>query len=123
MKNKLMQNFYAILKVTSIIIGKEIFMVKKILKSILIIILVIVVLFGAYFAYVLLSYHRIEDNLQLDIEGESATDALKTNEMYRISSANLGFGAYSDDYSFFMDGGTESWAFSKHAVNKNIKGI
>ena len=97
-------------------------MVKKILKSILIIILVIVVLFGAYFAYVLLSYHRIEDNLQLDIEGESATDALKTNEMYRISSANLGFGAYSDDYSFFMDGGTESWAFSKHAVNKNIKG-
>ena len=97
-------------------------MFKKIIKPILIIILAIILLFVAYCAYVLISYHRIDDNTKLEINGSAAVDSLKTNELYRISSANLGFGAYSDDYSFFMDGGTESWAFSKEAVNENING-
>ncbi len=97
-------------------------MVKKIIKSIFIIILVIVLLLAAYMAYVLISYHRIEDNQALEIEGEAALSEFKTQELYRISSANLGFGAYSDDYSFFMDGGTESWAYSKDAVYDNIAG-
>ena len=90
-------------------------MFKKIIKPILIIILAIILLFVAYCAYVLISYHRIDDNTKLEINGSAAVDSLKTNELYRISSANLGFGAYSDDYSFFMDGGTESWAFSKES--------
>ncbi|WP_051195231.1 endonuclease/exonuclease/phosphatase family protein [Pseudobutyrivibrio ruminis] len=97
-------------------------MVKKILKPILIIILAIIVLFAAYVAYVLISYHRIEDNFALEIEGEADLSELETQKQYRISSANIGFGAYSDDYSFFMDGGTESWAYSKDAVNENISG-
>jgi endonuclease/exonuclease/phosphatase family metal-dependent hydrolase len=97
-------------------------MVKKIIKSILTIILVIILLLAAYMAYVLISYHRIEDNQALEIEGEAAISEFKPQELYRISSANLGFGAYSDDYSFFMDGGTESWAYSKDAVYENIAG-
>ncbi len=97
-------------------------MVKKIIKSIFIIILAIILLLAAYMAYVLISYHRIEDNQALEIEGEAALSEFKPQELYRISSANLGFGAYSDDYSFFMDGGTESWAYSKDAVYENIAG-
>lgn len=97
-------------------------MLKKIIKSILIVILAIIIFLAAYVAYVLLSYHRIEDNLKLDVNGDAAEASLKTEELYRITSANLGFGAYSDDYSFFMDGGTESWAYSKEAVHENIAG-
>ncbi len=101
-------------------------MTKKILKTIFSIIAIIIAIVIAYFAYVLISYYRIEDNQQLDVTTTKSSDNLdetiKANTSYRISSANLGFGAYSDDYSFFMDGGTESWAYSKDAVIENITG-
>ena len=44
----------------------------------------------------------------------------KSKKSYRITSGNIGFGAYSDDYSFFMDGGKESRARSKDAVIENV---
>ena len=97
-------------------------MAKKVLKTILIILLIIVLLFVGYSVYVLTSYYRLEDNLELQIEGEASDTNLEIGKTYRITSANLGFGAYSDDYSFFMDGGTESWAYSKEAVYENING-
>lgn len=97
-------------------------MLKKILKPILIILIILVLVVGGYFAYVLLSYYRLEDNLSLEISGDTNISAFSDSTTYRITSANLGFGAYSADYSFFMDGGTESWAYSKEAVNENITG-
>ena len=97
-------------------------MAKKVLKTILIILLIIVLLFVGYVVYVFASYYRLDDNLELEIEGSASTDTLSIGETYRITSANLGFGAYSADYSFFMDGGTESWAYSKEAVYDNING-
>ncbi|MCR5579964.1 MAG: endonuclease/exonuclease/phosphatase family protein [Pseudobutyrivibrio sp.] len=97
-------------------------MIKKILKPILLIILAIVIVVAIYMSYVLLSYYRVEDNHKLDISGDAKESELAIDTKYRISSANLGFGAYSDDYSFFMDGGTESWAYSKDAVYTNING-
>ncbi len=97
-------------------------MVKKIVKIMLIVLIIIVLIIAGYFIYAYASYYRLEDNLSIEIEGLANKDAIASNETYRISSANLGFGAYSDDYSFFMDGGTESWAFSKEAVNENING-
>ena len=39
-----------------------------------------------------------------------------SGELYRVASYNIGFGAYSNDYSFFMDGGKESRARSPEAV-------
>ena len=99
-------------------------MIKKIIKPILIILLAIVVLFAAYAAYVFISYYRLDDNLELTIEGQDQTTeaSVTTNKTYRVTSANIGFGAYSADYSFFMDGGTESWAYSKDAVYENVNG-
>ena len=48
--------------------------------------------------------------------------APQTGVTYRVSSANVGFGAYSADYSFFMDGGKESRARSRQAVDENMRG-
>ena len=92
---------------------------KKILKTILIILLVLVVIVAGYVAYVFISYHRIPDNQVLDVEAQQNAKAQAGME-YKVLSWNLGFGAYSRDFSFFMDGGKHSWAYSKDEVIRNI---
>ena len=108
---------------------------KKTLKVALYILLALVLIVLAYVVYVFAAYYRVEDWQTLDVVqfsvqdhttgGESAlpmVDAPQTGITYRVSSANVGFGAYSDDYSFFMDGGKESRARSGQAVDENMRG-
>lgn len=105
---------------------------RKLLRRLGCALAALVLLFGVYAAYVFTSYYRVEDNLPLDVseafpshDGETFEplgDAVETGTIYRAVSANLGFGAYSADYSFFMDGGTESRARSTDAVRENILG-
>lgn len=45
---------------------------------------------------------------------------LKTNFTYTITTYNIGFGAYTRDFTFFMDGGKESRAESKESVEKHV---
>ncbi|MBO4903547.1 MAG: endonuclease/exonuclease/phosphatase family protein [Lachnospiraceae bacterium] len=87
-----------------------------------IVIAAIIVIALGYFAYVFISYHRIEDHLVIIPYGTTETESLSVGKEMTITSYNIGFGAYSDDYTFFMDGGKESWAFSKEAVYENIDG-
>ena len=99
---------------------------KKVLKVIGIIILAIVLILAAYIIYLYASYHRIEDNQELQVEtisdNTSAGDSLTTGEKYSALTYNIGFGAYTPDFSFFMDGGKSSWAKSKDSVKETIKG-
>lgn len=95
---------------------------KKSLKIILTVIIAILAIILLYFIYVFATYYRVADNYELDVYDISNENEISTNQKHRIISANLGFGAYSDDYSFFMDGGTESWAFNREAVIDNITG-
>ena len=44
----------------------------------------------------------------------------ETGREYHLLSYNIGFGAYEPDYGFFMDGGTESWAWSRERLTDNI---
>ncbi len=92
---------------------------KTVLKIILGIILVLVLAVGIYVAYVFIDYYRLDDMLELEIT-DTAKDQAKPEEDYTIVTYNLGFGAYSDDYSFFMDGGKYSRAFSREATIENI---
>ena len=94
---------------------------KKLLKVIGIILLVIILLAAAYFAYVFISYHRIGDQT-LTPEGKGSAQKISAGT-YSIVSYNIGFGAYEPDYGFFMDGGTESWAWSEERLDKNMKNI
>ncbi len=96
-------------------------MLKKILKTGLAVLSVIVIIAVSYLLYVVISYKRIDDNLKLDING-SANITAPVGETLSLMTYNIGFGAYSDDYSFFMDGGEHSRAFSKEAVLKNTNG-
>lgn len=96
--------------------------VAKLFSVIGIILGAIVLLVLIYVAYVFLSYKRIDDNQVLTVEGTAAEQTIATGKELVVTSYNIGFGAYSDDYTFFMDGGKESWAFSKEAVYENIAG-
>ncbi len=74
-----------------------------------------------YLLYVVCSYYRVQDNLTLSVQG-TAEDPAPVGETLTLVSYNIGFGAYSDDYSFFMDGGEHSRAFSREAVLENTRG-
>ena len=93
-------------------------------KILLCVVLALVLLVGAYVAYVLIDYHRIGD-MELPVQGEekALAAAIDTDKSYTVLSYNIGFGAYESDYSFFMDGGTESWAWSKERLTANLDRI
>ena len=72
--------------------------------------------------YVWAAYYRIPDNQELAVQGD-VQGQIEPGIPYTCLSWNIGFGAYSDDYSFFMDGGTESRAYSAEAVKQNTQGV
>lgn len=100
--------------------------IKKILKVLGIFLLIILVALIAYLIYLFASYHRIPDNQASKIEktsgGTAAADTLTTEKEYSALTYNVGFGAYTPDFSFFMDGGKSSWAKSKESVEADIQG-
>ncbi len=71
----------------------------------------------AYAGYVSIGSARIADNQVLEVSGGGG--ALEAGAEYSLISWNLGFGAFSADYSFFMDGGEQARALSKAAVEEN----
>ena len=75
----------------------------------------------AYLAYVLLTYYRVEDWQDLTVNREES-GAAETDRTYTLLSYNIGFGAYSPDYSFFMDGGKYSRALSEQDARANVTG-
>lgn len=76
---------------------------------------------GGYLSYVLIAYYRIGDKETAIETGGSDKVAVQTE--YSFITWNIGFAAYSRDFSFFMDGGTESRAYSEEEVFKNLDGM
>ena len=78
-----------------------------------------------YVVYLLISYHRLPDNVELVVNAPVSEEELtkaQSGEEYSIVTYNLGFGAYTPDFSFFMDGGESSVAESKESVCETISG-
>ncbi len=98
--------------------------IKKVVKGTGIIAALLLMVVLAYVAYVFLTYSRIKDNQKLDIttNGKVMEETVSLDTEYTILTYNIGFGAYSEDYSFFMDGGKYSRAYNKQAVLDNING-
>ncbi len=94
---------------------------KTIVRVVSIVLAVFVLTVLSYLAYVVLSYRRIDDNISLSVEGTAEKKVPENTELSLITY-NIGFGAYSADYSFFMDGGEHSRACSEDAVLENTDG-
>ena len=102
-------------------VNKEARFVNKPLKIILLVLAALVLLVVGYLAYVLIDYHRLGD-MDLEVDRQVSQPA-QTGCEYHLLSYNIGFGAYEPDYGFFMDGGTESWAWSQERLTANIGNI
>jgi len=89
---------------------------KRVLLSLLSIFITLILVVGGYLCYVIFSYSRIEDKLALAVTNKNINSSVNTGTEYTIFSQNLGFGAYTADFTFFMDGGTESRAKSEESV-------
>ena len=97
--------------------------IKRLAKKILLTALALVVfVVGYYVVYLYCGYQRIPDEQWLSAE-EKTEELLPVNEELTLVTYNVGFGAYSDDFSFFMDGGEHGKALSKQAVEDNTAGI
>ena len=104
---------------------------KKFLIVVLSLFLLLVILVCSYIVYMNSSYYRIEDNLSLEVINNQKISLEKDTE-YSILTYNIGFGAYDQQYSFFMDVGTmkdgtvmtgkSSRGMSQENVLKNTKG-
>lgn len=94
---------------------------RRILKIAAIVLAAVLVIGLGYFAYIMISYHRIGDQ-PIAVQGK-ATESLETGMEYTIVSYNIGFGAYESDFGFFMDGGDRAWAWSKERLDTNMKTI
>ena len=97
---------------------------KRVLKIAGILLLVVLAAVLCYVGYVFGTYSRIEDNQELSVtHGSSGVQTAEPETDYKILSWNIGFGAYEEDFGFFMDGGTESRAWSKERLEKNLDAI
>lgn len=95
---------------------------KIILRISILLVTIFLIVFSTYLLYVGLSYKRISDDVVIETKGKYQAEKISSGKEYKILSANLGFGAYSMDYSFFMNGGKYSRAYSREEVVKNITG-
>ncbi len=80
---------------------------KHVLKITVAFVLVFVaVSVASYFGYLEYQYFRIEDNVSQPINGTAEYKSpLKLGKPYTTVTYNIGFGAYTPDYTFFMDTG------------------
>lgn len=94
---------------------------SKAMKYMLVALMVILLAVVFYVSYLFISYKRIPDNQNLEIEN-NRKEIVLAGEDYTILTSNIGFGAYSQDFTFFMDGGKESVGRSEEEVVKNVEG-
>ena len=101
--------------------------IKKLFKPLIFLLSILLGIVLIYVLYVFGTYSRIEDMQVLEISQDASFTELQTNTTYTVLTQNLGFGAYTDDFTFFMDGGKSSWAESEESVmeciNKSAKQI
>lgn len=94
-------------------------LIRRIVGGVL---LAVVLVVGSYVGYVYFSYSRIPDNTPVEVFATGKEEKLQTGTTYRAVSYNIGFGAYTPEFTFFMDGGTQSWAESPESVMDCIEG-
>ena len=98
--------------------------VRKIGMIFGILLAIIILVVGGYLLYVILDYNRIPDKKENKIDNKTNEDGkVPVDTELVITSYNIGFGAYSQDFSFFMDGGKYSRAIDKQHVLDNTQGV
>lgn len=94
------------------------------LRVVLGIVAVLLLAVIGYVLYVMISYHRLPDDLALEIrqptEGGEAGAEVSAGTDYEIMTYNIGFGAYTPDYSFSWTAGSPLWRKAGRACWKRF---
>lgn len=77
---------------------------KRTLQVIGILLAVVIIVVGGYIVYLETTYYRIADETTVDIDNNPSA-VLKAGTEYSATTYNIGFGAYTPDYTFFLDEG------------------
>lgn len=77
---------------------------RFLLAFIILIITAFTLTIGGYAIYIISTFYRIEDNIDIDIINNN-NDVVPSNHELTITTFNIGFGAYEHSFSFFMDDG------------------
>ena len=91
-------------------------------KILLSIILAIVILLGAFLLYISSTDYKPEDVVAVNVQRNQETQ-LASDQIFSITSFNLGYGGLDKNEHFFMDGGSNSRASSKEKVEENMMAI
>lgn len=94
---------------------------KKTIRFMLVILAIIFAIPLCYVIYLQMQYHRIPDHQTLEIKNHSES-RIQYQTPYTIMSYNIGFGAYSPEFSFFMDKSVQKDT-QKEIVGSYGKGI
>ena len=104
---------------------------KRVFIAVGIVILLAVLVVGGYVGYLMATYTRIPDEATVKVDNNPSAQ-LKAGTVYTAATYNIGFGAYTPDYTFFMDEGImedgtktvgeHSTAVSKEVVEACTKG-
>ena len=91
-----------------------------------------ILIVAGYVIYVAAQYYRIDDKKTLEVSGTAEYESVSIDTRYSVTTYNLGFGAYSPEYSFFMDtgvmndgkevSGKYAKGLNKSDVQKNVNG-
>lgn len=94
---------------------KSLLLITKIVSVMLI---VIILSFLTYLLVMSVSYYRLPEYDNLTISNNQ-TQTVKKNKTYSILSYNLGFGAFTPEFSYYFDGGEFATAQSLDTVVEN----
>lgn len=95
---------------------------KKIFYTVGTILGFILLLLLGYIVYLYVDYDRLPDNIALEPK-QNSKEKLPTEQTLRAMTFNIGYGAYTSDYTFFMDGGESTRAKDRKTVLENMEGI
>jgi hypothetical protein len=94
--------------------------VKRVFGLIAAALTVVLLVLAGYVAYVFIDYYRLPDMQALEVAGTG--ESAVVGQTYTALSYNIGFGAYSVDFGFFMDGGEHARGRSREEVEGNVSG-
>ena len=79
---------------------------RRVLRGVAIVVALAAAVVAGYAAYLELTYYRIEDGVALEARGaEAAGEPVPVGEELTAVTYNVGFGAYTPEFTFFMDTG------------------
>lgn len=95
---------------------------KKSIRKFIIIFCILVIALIGYGVYVFTSWYRLPENLPLEVKrnvsssySEESPD-VKPGNYYLIMTYDIGFGAYRNDFGFFLEGGKSFRARNEESV-------